>query len=136
METKSSSDVITLTRAAEQYSMDALESALLDVDDVMSRAAVPYLVLGDVAQQMRNNEQLHSTGLDIGIRRNQLTPEVQRTIKQFQAEAEFDGDGFTYYWQGTPIRIYFLDPEEEAYKRPDTIWHNAWEYHVPNGGSL
>lgn len=125
---------INRTSPAGQYTIDQIESALLDVDDLFARVQVPYFILGNIAKQMVSNQNLQGDGLDVGVRRNELRPEVLSTINTFQHELKLNGneDGFTYFWQGTPIRVTYLDPEDELFKRPDKVWHNAWEYQIAN----
>lgn len=123
---------IARTSPAQQYSMDSLESALIDVDDVFSRAAVPYFIIGQTAKQIKHNEQLSGTGIDVGVRRNELTPEVRSTIKQFQPTADFEAEGFEYLWLDCPVRVHWIDPEDSFFKSADIVWHNAWEYRIPN----
>lgn len=120
------------TSPAENYSADMLESALIDVDDVLSRCSVPYIVIGETARQLKTNEKLHGEGIDIGVRRNEMRDEVKRTIKQFQPELDVDADYMVYHWMGTPVRITILDPEDRFFLNPDITWHDAWEYRTPN----
>ena len=115
-----------------QYSMDQLESALIDADDLFARAAIPYFIIGNTAKQMVNREKLSGDGIDIGVRGNEVTGTGISTIKTLQPEVEITKDGFTYLWQDTPIRVHFVDSEDELFKRPDKVWHNAWEYNIPN----
>lgn len=116
------------------FSQDLLESALIDLDDMMARAALPYFIIGQTAKQMVNRDKLSGDGLDVGVRRNELVPTALSTINTLQPELKLDGteDGFTYFWQGVPIRVQYIDPNEEMFKRADKVWHNAWEYSIPN----
>lgn len=116
------------------YTTDQLESALIDVDDMLARAAVPYFIIGETAKQMVNREKLSGDGIYIGIRRNQLTPEVLSTINTHQPELKLTGkeEGFSYLWQDTPVFVHYIEQENEYFVRPDHVWHNAWEYSIPN----
>jgi hypothetical protein len=116
------------------YSQDQLESALIDLDDLMARAALPYFVIGETARQMVSNEKLSGDGLHIGIRRNELVPTALSTINTHQPELHLTGheDGFEYSWQDTPIYVHYIEAEDEFFKRADMVWHNAWEYQIPN----
>ena len=123
---------IPRTSPAAQFSMDQLESALMDADDLIARMAVPYFIIGETVRQMVNNEKLSGTGIDIGIRGNEFTGTARSTLKTLQPEVEITKEGFNYLWQGTPVRVYFIDPDNEFFKRGDKVWHNAWEYMIPN----
>lgn len=117
-----------------QYSMDQLEDALMDVDDLMARAALPYFVVGDTAKAMVKNEHLYGDALHVGVRRAELIPNALSTINTHQPELQLTGneDGFSYIWNDTLIFVHYIDSDNELFKRPDKVWHNAWEYQIPN----
>lgn len=122
------------TSLADQFPGEKLESALIDIEDLMARIQVQFFVLGETAKQMYNKEKLLTDGIDIGIRRNELTPDRISTLNTLEPSLHLTGaeDGFTYLWQDVPIRIKYLDSEDELYKRADHVWYNAWEYNIPN----
>ena len=128
----SNMNTIPRTSPVQHYSIDQLESALRDADDLFARAAIPYIMIGNIAKQMVNNEKLSGDGIDIAVRGNEVTGTAISTIKTLQPEVEITKDGFTYYWMETPIRVHFVDSDNEFFKRPDKVWHNAWEYFIPN----
>ena len=120
------------TSLADQFPGDQLERALMDVEDLMARIQTPFFVLGVLAKQMVNHEKLGVDKIEIGIRRNELTPDRLSTLKTLEPNIQVTKEGFAYIWDSVPIHITFLDPEDELYKRADHVWYNAWEYQIPN----
>ena len=41
-------------------------------------------------------------------------------------------DGFTYIWQDVPIKVSYIDPEDELFKQPDKVNYHSWDYLIPN----
>lgn len=116
------------------YTQDQLNDALMDLDDLMARAAIPYFLVGETARQIVAGEKLLGDGLHVGVRKNELVPTALSTINTHQPELHLTGeeDGFSYWWNEVPIFVHYLDPEDEYYKKADKVWYNAWEYQIPN----
>ena len=120
------------TSLADQFPGDQLERALMDVEDLMARIQTPFFVLGELAKQMVKNEKLAVDKIEIGIRKNELTPDRLSTLRTLEPNIEVTDKGFSYIWDSVPIHIKFLDPDDELYKRADHVWYNSWEYQIPN----
>lgn len=118
----------------KQFSVDQLNDALMDADDLMARAALPYFVVGETARQMKNGDKLSGDGIDLGVRKNEMVPTAISTINTHQPELKLTGEEeeFEYYWQGVPIRVHIIDPEDGLFKRADQVWYNAWQYQIAN----
>jgi hypothetical protein len=120
------------TSSADQFPGDQLERALMDAEDLMARIQTPFFVVGEIAKQMVANERLTADGIDIAIRRNELTQDRLSTLKSLEPNIQVTEEGFSYTWDGVPIRIKIVEPENELFQRADRVWYNAWEYQIPN----
>lgn len=120
------------TSSADQFPGDQLERAVMDAEDLMARIQTPFFVVGEIAKQMMANEKLSADGVDLAVRRNELTADRLSTLKSLEPNIEVTEQGFSYTWDGVPIRVKFVEADNELYKRADRVWYNAWEYQVPN----
>lgn len=109
---------------------EALNRALLDVDDIMGRALCPYLVLNETADGVLK-EHLYGNEINIGVEKRYVTKEVRSVFKTY-AKTEIGDHGFQYEFGGIPINVKFIKRKYNFFERPDTKFYLASEYRLPN----
>ena len=116
----------------KEFTEFELDDALYDIDDLMARCQMFYCVLKNTAKAMVDEVPLYGDGIDIGIRRTEYRSEVLSTIKTYQPDAVFTEDGFSYVFNGVPVRAKLLPSKSPLYEAFDFRWHKTWQYNIPN----
>jgi hypothetical protein len=111
-----------------------IEKALFDVEDLLGRVLVPFILLGETARSIKDGEILGGTAVDIGIRELELNKSALRTIKTFYFEGGFNKTerGYEYTSHGIPVRIHVLNKKWKFLENPEQVFYGPATYLVPN----
>lgn len=116
-----------------KFSQEQLDKALLDSFDLMRRILLETtcIVLGETAKCIYENRGLNCDGIDLGIEKRYLGPEVLSTLKDW-ATQEITDNGFTYEVEGVPVRVKFIQRKYHFFKYPDMRFYGPETYKIPN----
>lgn len=111
-----------------------IERALFDVEDLMGRALVPFILLGETAKSVKEEELLSGTAVDVGVRALDLNEFSLRTIKTFTFEGGFNKTdwGYQYTSHGVPVRISVITKKWKFFENPEKVFYGPATYFVPN----
>jgi len=120
-----------------QTSISQVEAlaALYDFDDLMSRCLTQhlYLSLGGIGKAIKENVDFSGNGLEFGLEKRYITPEVLSTLKSFAPpEAEFTENGFTYKFGDVPIKVTFIGRKYRFFEHPEKLVYGVGEFFIPN----
>lgn len=111
-----------------------LEKALYDVEDLLGRVLVPFVLLKETARSVHDNEVLGGTAVDVGVRDLDLHESALRTIKSFTFEGGFNKTphGYEYLSHGVPVRITMLSKKWKFMENPEMAFYGPATYMLPN----
>lgn len=129
------SDILyTTEELTKQRRITDLENALLDVNDLMHRVLLQdnFLLLGMIAKCVYEDKFLEGDGIDCGIEKKYLTPEVINTLRTW-TKAQITDKGLVYeIFEGVPVRIKFINRRYPWFSHPITKIYGVEEYQIPN----
>src|SRR3990167_9282819 len=113
---------------------EQLDKALLDAFDLMQRCLLDttFIVLGDAAKCIKERRGLDCNKLEFGIEKRYLTPEVMSTLKEWVKGGQFVDNGFSYVFEGVPVRFKYITRRYRFFKNLDSqIYMPEW-YKIAN----
>ena len=113
---------------------DKLDHALLDAFDLMQRCLLDttFIVLGDAAKCIKEKRGLDCNKLEFGIEKRYVTTEVLSTLKDWVKGGQFVDNGFSYVFEGVPVRFKYITRRYRFFKDLDTMLHMPEFYKIAN----
>ena len=68
-------------KVSGEFTEEQLTPALMFAHYVLDSSSMPYIVLGDIAYQMKNNEPLHGHKIVLGVLKRYCMPELTSLLK-------------------------------------------------------
>ena len=122
--------------SGEQFklSLEQLNKAMLDVFDLMQRCLLDqnFIVLGQASKCVKENRGLDCNVLEFGIEKRYLTPEVLSTLKEWVKGGQFTDSGFTYIFEGVPVKFKFIARKYQFFKNLDSKIYSPEWYKIAN----
>ena|SRR3990167_3458477 len=125
---------VNLPNGEPKLSQEQLDKALLDTFDLMQRCLLDttFIVLGDAAKCIKERRGLDCNKLEFGIEKRYLTPEVMSTLKEWVKGGLFVDNGFSYVFEGVPVRFKFIKRKYKFFENLDSqIYMPEW-YKIAN----
>lgn len=118
-----------------KFNENQLRLALYDVQDILERALVPFILLNETAASIRKNMVLTGDKISIGVESKYLTKTARNTIEFYLRKSKnviMTDKGFTYNFNNVPIEVAYIAREYPFFKNLDFRFYMANEYKVPN----
>ena len=127
----------------DQFSLEELNTALRDIQDLLDRCVIQCMPLGDTAKGIREGK-LFGDKIQIGIKKRYLTREVRNTIYGFINKAfergysktmliDLDKDNIIKYdVGGVPIDIKIIERNYSFFKNLEPLVYNYDDFWLPN----
>lgn len=118
----------------KEFSIDELNKALFDFEDVMERAMCPFLLLGQTAWDVKSGYMLTGDKVEVGIIKLCLTDMVKDTIKTYRGlDIDKENDkSFTYEVDKVPVVCKIIRNKYKFFKNPETVFYWGGDYQLPN----
>lgn len=114
-------------------STSELNTALNDVVDLMERALLPFIVLGQTAMDMVNKKELSGKAVEIGVMKKYITKEAKSTLMTFMGHRLIKQKyGYSYKADDVLVRIRIVKRDYAFFKHPDSVFYMSGEYKIPN----
>lgn len=110
------------------------EAALYFVEDVMGRAMIPFVLLGDVARSVVDNlDQEVNQPIEIGVLKKHYTEYAKSTLPMFLPfDTEYGDKKITFIHQGTPVTIRIIHRKFKVLDNPDRVFYRLTHFGIPN----
>jgi hypothetical protein len=112
-------------------SPEKLDQALATAEDLLTRAQVPFLVLGDTLKGILK-EELYGEGIELGIRERYLTKDTLGMMKLIRPDLRVEPDSIYFEYEGVPVEILIIRRNYKCLENPDTVFYKVTEYKTPN----
>lgn len=120
--------------AIPQFSHEQLRNALFHVQDTMERCLVPFVVLGNTAKHVINDEEplTGDTEVHIGVKKEEFTREVMMTLKSLIPELSTTEYQMSYSHYNVPVVIDVIHRDYKFLEHPDRKFYYISEFLLPN----
>lgn len=117
-----------------KFSYPSTEAALYFLEDVMGRALIPFMLLGDVAKSVIENLDVEvTTPIEIGIKKKHYTEYARKTLPMFLPPDTVYGDKeITFTWDNTPVTIKIIHRDYKVFDVPDKVFYKITDFDIPN----
>jgi len=123
-----------------------IDEALLHLQDQLERSSLNYIVLGDVAKQLKeqNDALIMTDKVEVAILRRHYTVSGSKMFNQLIMNNDYidkveyiDINGkprrITYMYKGeAPIVIRIIDTNWQFLQNPDKVFYRISEFPIPN----
>lgn len=113
-------------------SHDDIYAAMMKAEDILQRAQIPFVVLGDVAKQMYNNENLHVHKVVFGVLQQHAVEECTSLLPTIAPDLENLKDGWNVRTPNVTVYIKILPKKYPAIMNPDVIFYMYDAWRIPN----
>ena len=112
-----------------------INAALRDIYDLGERIQLFPLMLGDVAKQIHDNQDIMmdvkvNDKIEWGIHEKNMTPEVISLFKTWNFKP--NDRGWEYTFENIPIQIVVIKRKYKFFDNPDQKFYKVDEYKIPN----
>ena len=109
-----------------------INAAMRYIYDQMERCIIyDYIILGEAGKAIYEGRQIDTRKIEVGIRSDEVTPEVISLFKEWRYKPDDRGDWYTSF-EGIQIVFKCIKRKYEFLKRPDMRFYDVDEYHIPN----
>ena len=130
----------TVGESGNRFNKDQLDMSLRDVEDVMGRALLTFVILGDTARDIVNETGLTGNKITVGVERKYLTKEALSTLKFYLKDTLPDPiKDFVYEPSGHPkyktmpkVFVKIIERRWKFLKAKDYKFYMATQYNIPN----
>ncbi len=121
-----------LKKTNGDFDTEKLLAALAFGDDLLDRAQIPYVVLGTIAYQMRNNLPLCGHKVVLGILQRYAIKECTSLLGIIDPKIETLTDGYKTTLEGVPIFIKIVPKDYPTLMNPDIVFYAFDCWRIPN----
>jgi len=90
-----------------------------------------YVLTGETAQCLREYRGLDTPSIDCVLERRFITPEVMSMLRDW-IKGEVTDEGFTYEFNGVPVRCKFIENKYDYFSYADSRYYNGESFRIPN----
>lgn len=123
---------MTTSSNTKQFSHDELKSALYFIDDVMSRAAMPYFLVGSTAESALKKRDLTGDAIHVGVRSTDWHSSSLNIISIFKEADEIADDYFKYTHNEVPIIVHIFKKNHSCIQSTNPVMYLYEYFNVPN----
>lgn len=126
--------ISTIPKPIKKGNYASTEQALYFVEDIMQRAMIPFVLLGDIAKAVIDNQDvIVNDPVTIGITRRSYTEYAKSTLPMFlPPDTIFANKEIKFEHNGTPVNIKIIDRNYQVLKNPDQVFYRITHFNVPN----
>ena len=122
----------TITNTKE-FSVDELNKALFDFEDLMERCLTPFYVMGDSGMGIKEGFLLRGDKVEVGVKASELTDMVLSTIETYKVvKLDKEQKKWTYYVDEVPVEVTIIHRDYNFFKHPESKFYWGGNYLLPN----
>lgn len=118
-----------------------VNDTLLFIDDILQRSQIRFLLLKEVAKQVKDTSngitpELSLPIIEIGIQQKDLSPITYPTLKTLlksaHVEAKYDDASIQFEKYGVPVYIKIVRRKYAFFQNPNRVFYRVTEFDLPN----
>lgn len=123
----------TKTTNTKVFSIDELNKALFDFEDLMERCQTPFFLIGDSGKDVLDGFLLRGNKVEVAFKASQLTDMVISTINTYKGVTLTRDTGkWTYFVDEVPVEVTIITKKYKFFENPDSIFYWGENYWLPN----
>jgi len=113
---------------------DQLVEALMFTEDQLERAAVPFVVMGEISRQIyqENDPKLKADKIELGVMAKNLAQSCKNTLGMLIPDATFADNKIYFVHNDVPVHIHKLENDNKYANNPDTKFFFVTQFRLPN----
>lgn len=115
-----------------EFDQTKIIAALLHAQDVFERASIPFIVIGNIAYQMKNNLPLSGYKVVFAVMYWHAVPECTSLLRTIEPKIELLTDGWKIMTNQVPVIIKIIPRKFYTFLDPDTIFYAYDVWKIPN----
>jgi hypothetical protein len=100
--------------------------------DVLQRCQIPFVVLGDIAYQMKHDLPLRADKVVFAVLQRNAVQDTVSLLPTVEPKIEVLTDGWRIVYHDIPVYIKVMPKDYEVLMDPDTVFYWVTEFRVPN----
>ena len=116
------------------FSVDELNKALFDFEDLMERCLTPFMILDETANCLNDRGRLlDGDRVSVGVEVRYLTPEVLSTIETYKGvKLDKEQKSWMYMVDEVPVVVKLIHRKYKFFENPDRKFYFGGDYLCPN----
>ncbi len=120
---------------------DKLNEVLFFIEDLLDRSQIKFLVLKDLAKQVKASQHglvpnLDLSCLELGILKRYMTssgtPMLKGLFNMYHIEPQWNENLIRFEYQGVPVFIRIIHRNYSFFQNPDKAFYRVTQFDVPN----
>lgn len=111
---------------------DVIREALQKALDVLEAAQMPFVILGDIAYQMKNQQELDAPKAFLAVEERYNIRELTSMLPIIDPKIEILTDGWKIMHKGFPVIIHIMTKKYKFLQEPDTVFYKYDMWPIPN----
>ena len=112
--------------------LEELDKALDWTEDTLSRAQVPFFLLGETLRSVCEDNQVNGEKIEVGVLRKYLTKSCLGLLDLLVPGSKIEDGYIRFDKDGVPIEIKVIERRFKVFERPNFLFHRVGEYKIPN----
>ncbi len=124
----------TIKKLIKSFPHEQLKEALLYTEDILDRALVPFIVLGKMATQLRDQELpvFEADRIQIAVLERYLSDSPISIMKMVNPNMVWGEDTIRFTYSDVPVEIKIIRQNYEFFKNPDFRMYSLSSFNIPN----
>lgn len=111
---------------------DKLRDALFNVQDMLERSMISFILLDDTAKQVKEDQKLKLEEISVGILKKDLTQSGFSMLRSLVSDLYVSDDNLSYKYKGVTIVIWIIHRNYKFFQAPDTVFYEIENFRIPN----
>ena len=129
------------TNGQAVFSQTQLDEAFNHFNDIMDRCLCSFVLFGETARSIKQDEKLQGDGIYAGVRILDFTQSTSSMLTTMASNVDIHlgienfkktEKVFNWEFKGIPIRIKLVHRRYKFIDNPDFVWYYAENYKIPN----
>jgi hypothetical protein len=121
------------TVSTKEFSIDELNKALFDFEDLMERCQTPFFLIGDTGKGILDGFLLRGDKVEVAFKASQLTDMVISTIDTYKGvKLSRETGKWTYFVDEVPVEVTIITKKYKFFENPDSTFYFGENYWLPN----
>ena len=121
------------TSLPSKFTHEQLEKALFEVEDLMDRCVMDFIVIGELGRQIVNNApSLDVDKVIICVLKKDFTEYAHSTIKSFRPDAVIKKRKVSLMMGDVPVDIKIVHNDYQFFEYPDSVFYSVTQFLIPN----
>lgn len=102
------------------------------MDEALERCQIPYVVLGNIAYDIKHNLPLSTNKIVLGVLQRYNVRELTSMLPIVLPDIEITTDGWRVARDGMLAQIKIMYKNYPTLLDPDTVFYQHWRFWLPN----